>query len=34
VGAALIVLAVSLAAGLAPARRASHVDPTLALRAE
>jgi ABC-type antimicrobial peptide transport system permease subunit len=34
VGAALIVLAVSLAAGFAPARRASRVDPTLALRAE
>jgi predicted permease len=34
VGAALIVLVVSLAAGFAPARRASRVDPTLALRAE
>jgi putative ABC transport system permease protein len=34
VGAGLIVLVVSLAAGLVPARLASRVDPTVALRAD
>ena len=34
VGAALVVLVVSIAAGFAPARRASRVDPTVALRAD
>ena len=34
VGAALIVLFVSIAAGFAPARRASRVDPTVTLRSD
>jgi predicted permease len=34
VGASLLVMAVSIAAGFVPARRASRVDPTVALRAD
>ena len=34
VGAALVVLVISLGAGFAPARRASRVDPTVTLRSE